>query len=99
MKKIDQIKLDALSYCNKNKRPIKSIDDFIAGYNLAITDLHKLNSNQFKELSKIIIENIIKRKRNEFYDPNMGAGRRNELNGEISIYKETLEIILSSKLI
>jgi len=99
MRANDELKLSALNYAEKNKRPLKAIEDYLAGYNQCVDDVHKISLDNFKEVSKIIIAKRIKVVSNEFYDPNMGVGRRKEIEENIKKLENILEVILSAKLL
>lgn len=98
MKAVNELKLSALNYAEKNKRPLKAIEDYLAGYNQCVDDLNKISLNGFKGVCKTIVAQRIKVVSNEFYDPNMGAGRRKELEENIKKLENMLDVILTTNL-
>lgn len=93
MKAVNEIRLMALNYAEKNKRPLKAVEDYTSGYNQCISDVNKITLNGFKELSKIIIEHRIKVYSSEFYDPNMSMGRHREVEDNQKRLRELLDEI------
>jgi hypothetical protein len=75
------------------------MEAFIDGYGQATTDLENISLEKFKEVCKIIVARRIKIVSNEFYDPNMGAGRRKELYENIKKLENMLNSILDTVLV
>jgi hypothetical protein len=95
----NNLKLTALNYVEKNKLNIKAMQAFIDGYEEATTDLENISLENFKEVCKIIVARRIKIVSNEFYDPNMGLGRRKEIEEKIKKLENMLNSILDTKLV
>lgn len=83
----------------KNKRPLKAVEDYLAGYEQCVDDVTKITLSGFKELCKIVVEKRIKAVSNEFYDPNMGAGRRQDVEDNIKKLKNMLDVILTTNMV
>ena len=98
MKALNELKLSALNYAEKNKRPLKAIEDYLAGYNQCVDDINKISLSGFKEVCKIIVAQRIKVVSNEFYDPNMGMMRKKEVKENIKKLENMLEVILTTNL-
>lgn len=93
MKADDQIKLDALNYCQTNKRPISSIKDYVTGYEKCITDIKNMDFSKYIGLTEIIFSAIDKKISNQFYDPEMGYSERKELEEKQNKLNELFEVI------
>ena len=88
MKNNNDLKLTALNYVEKRKLTLKAMEAFIDGYGQATKDLENITLDNFKEVCKIIVAHRIKVVSNEFYDPNMGAGRRKEIEENVAGFPE-----------
>jgi hypothetical protein len=99
MKSNNDLKLTALNYVEKRKLTLKAMEAFIDGYGQPTTDLENISLENFKEVCKIIVARRIKIVSNEFYDPNMGAGRRKELDENIKKLENMLNSILETVLV
>jgi hypothetical protein len=99
MKSNNDLKLTALNYVEKRKLTLKAMEAFIDGYGQATTDLENISLEKFKEVCKTIVARRIKIVSNEFYDPNMGAGRRKELDENIKKLENMLNSILDTVLV
>jgi len=95
MKADEHIKLEALDYCQKNKRPISSIKDYVTGYEKCVTDIRLMDFNKFIGLTEIIFSELDKKISNRFYDPEMGHGERKVLEEKQNKLNELFRIIES----
>ncbi len=95
MKIEEQIKLEALNYCQNNKRPITSIKDYVTGYEKCVTDIRNMDFNKFIGLTEIMFSEMDKRISNQFYDPEMGYAERKTLEEKQNKLNELFDIIKS----